>query len=693
VNRDETLRLLIIDESSNAAEALSASLRNSGFAVRFTLAEDDEDLEAALKKQTVDMVLCAASLELISVARAAEVIAESDHDLPLLAVTHLHNTEALIKALNDGARDLIDLNQDAHLPLVVEREYDNMMLRRELASVRKGYAESEKRCRSLIDTSRDAITYVHEGMHIYANSVYLSMFGFEDREEIEGTPIMDMVAPEDHAKLKEFLRSYSKKNDDEASLEVRGLRPDGSHFNALMEFSPASIDGERCTQIIIRDQSSSKELEKKLKHLSKQDLLTGLYNRQYFIGELDERISAIDSTRQPLSVLYILLDNFKSIKDTVGIAGSDLVLGDIANLVRDRLGENDIAARFTDNAFTVMTCDHHAGVEIAGNIRKAVEDHIADVGGQSVTTTCSIGISHASDSGTNAHDVLTQADLACDIARTSGGNKVHVHDPVADAAADQDKEAKWTEMIRYALDNDRFHLVYQPIVSLQGSPGEKYEVLLRMVDNDNNEILPDQFIGIAEQRNLINAIDRWVISEAIRVLAEHRRNHGRSAVFFVKVSGPSLADQTLLPWVSERLKAARLTGDSLIFEISEESAVTYLKDAKAFAASIKELRCGIAIEHFGIRDNPFHIFKHISADYIKIDGSLMHKLAGNAEHQELIKTIAETANGMNIVSIAAFVEDANSLSVLWQSGVKFIQGNFLQQPMETLAYEFAEESA
>lgn len=692
MTRDETLRLLVVDTSSNDAEQLLNALRSAGFSVRPTLVEDEEDMVEALGKHVIDMVLCTTGLPDFSVADACTALAASGKDASLIAVAPRCDAKLQVSVIQDGARDLALREPSEHLPLIVAREFDALLQRRALQHYKINYEESETRARALIDSSRDAITYVHDGMHVYANSVYLGMFGFAEFEEVEGTPIMDMVAPADHPKLKDFLRRYSKGESSDTTLQVQGLRPDASHFSALMEFTHASISGEACTQIIIRDQSSSKELEKKIKHLSKQDLLTGLYNRQYFLEDLEHTLARTPAERSDTAVLYILLDNFKAIKDTVGIAGSDLVLSDIASLLRTTIRSDDIAARFADNVFTVMTRGHSDHKALAETIRHAIEDHISEVAGQSITTTVSIGIHCVGVDDLNAHDVVARADLACEIARTGGGNRFHLHDPVRDAKADQAKGQQWAAQIKHAVETDGFRLVYQPIVSMQGDPVERYEVLLRMVGLDNELILPGQFIPVAEQSTLILDIDRWVIGNAVRLLAEHQRSSGKPALFFIKLSGASLSDPELLPWISERLKSARLQGDSLVFELHQQTATAHLKEAKQFLIGLKQLRCGFAIEHFGTRENAFHILKHLATDYLKIDGSLMHKLAQNTEQQEMVKNIAAQAHEMGKLTIAEFVEDASSLSVLWQCGVKFIQGNFLQEPHPLMDYEFSEET-
>lgn len=693
MERDNIVRLLVIEESLNDAEMLTSILRNAGHGVRPVRAEDEEDVQAALNEHPLDLILYSTQIDHFSLEKALETVARTGKDIPLIAVSPEFEEVSVAEALKAGAADLVSKQHPEHLQQVVQRELHNLHQRRALRLSEAAQRESEKRCKALLDSSRDAITYVHDGMHIYANSAYLELFGFGQWEEIEGTPIMDMVAPEDHGKFKEFLRNYSKGEVTSTELEIRVLRADGNPFNAMMEFAPASVEGEACTQIIIRDQSLSKELEKKLKTMSKQDLLTGLYNRQYFFEELEQAVARVVAGASGCAVLYIDLDNFKSIEESVGIAGSDLVLSDIAGLIRQATCETDIAARFGDYAYTVLV-QNPGGQNpevLADTLRRAVEDHISEVGSQSVTTTCSIGICPVGNNAASAQDIIRRAELACQIARNAGGNGVHVHNPLADEHSHKDKGQHWAQLIQHALEHNQFYLVYQPIASLHGDAGEKYEVLLRMKDAQGAEVLPGQFLPIAEQSDLIKAIDRWVIEYAFKRLGERRRE-GNNTCFFIKLSAKSLGDETLLPWINEHLKQARLQGDSVVFEIAESAAVTQLKEAKNFTKGLKELHCGFTLDHFGSGINSFHLLKHLPADYLKIDGTFMRKLAGNPENQAMIKSITEMAHSMGKLTIAEFVEDAGCLAVLWQCGVNYIQGNFLQEPNETLAYDFSGET-
>jgi len=690
VKKENLVHLLVIDDSANDAEASIGILRKAGIAIRANRIEDPDDLQAQLEQRAWDIILAKPKIKELSAAQALDIVKKAGKDIPFIILGDHRDESFVVDSMRAGACDVLPREQTARLQLVVARELGNLAERRTRRVCELGFRESEKRCRSLIDSSRDAITYIHEGMHIYANPVYLNMFGYHDMEDVEGMPIMDMVASQDHGRFKDYLRSYNKGEDLPNDIDVTGLRTDGTEFKAIMEFTPATIDGEACTQIIIRDQSTDQELEKKLKYLSKQDLLTGLYNRQYFMEELELAVSKAISGSGSGALLFILLDNYKSIKEDWGIAAADLVLGDVANLLRDIVTESDLLARFEGGVFTILIQDQalEAVQARAEAIRKAVEDNISEVGDKSVTTTCSIGLSLISETAPSAQEILSRADLACTVAIEHGGNRMHLHHPVADEQAGKERDQQWAERVQRALQDDHFHLVYQPIVSLHGDQGEFYEVLLRMLDEKGEEISPGQFLAAAEASGQMADIDRWVIKRAMDVLAEQRQS-GRQLSFFIKISGHSLKDKTLLPWLSECLKSTRLQGNTLVFELAETSAVEHIKETKAFGKGLKELHCRFALEHFGSGLNSFNILKHLDVDFLKIDGSFIHNLSSNRENQAMVKSITEMAHSMGKLTIAEFVQDANSLAILWQCGVNYIQGYYLQEPDAALNYDFS----
>ena len=694
MDKEKTLHLIIAEESRNDAEALANILRNAGYAVRHSHVSDQEDLEAALAAQTPDMLLCALDLEALPLDGIFTQLAQLRLEIPVVAIGASASEAEITEALRQGAADLASYDQPERLQLIVARELRNQQLCANARRFEASFKESEKRARGLMESSQDAITYIHEGMHIYANRSYLEMFGFDELDEIEGTPILDMVSQEDHAMLKDFLRNYGKESSAPDQLDLRGQLPDGTTFKACMEFACATIEGEPCTQIIIRNQSDSRELEQKLKYLSKQDMLTGLYNRQYFMEEIELAVTDARSGSGNNALFYLLLDNFRDIKENVGIGKADLVLREIADLLREVCAPEDVLARFGDHSFTIIRkqVSSAEALAFAEELRRVIEEHIADVEDQAVTTTCSIGLSLITESAPAAQQLLAQADLACEVARSAGGNRVHLHNPVADEQLGREREQQWNEAIQQAIKTGGFQLVYQPIVSLQGDHKEKYEVFVRMLGEAGEAILPGQFLASAEHSGQIVEIDRWVIRKAIEVLAK-RRKDGTETNFFVKLSGQTLGDPELAIWINELLRTHSLAANSLVFEIAEQAAQQNLKNAKSFIKAMQQINCPTALEHFGSGPNSFQLLKHLPVNYLKIDASFIHNLASEPDNQAAVRSIVEMAQSMDKQCIAEFVQDAHSLAVLWQSGVHYIQGYFLQEPDTSLSYDFSDDVA
>ena len=289
----------------------------------------------------------------------------------------------------------------------------------------------------------------------------------------------------------------------------------------------------------------------------------------------------------------------------------------------------------------------------------------------------------------DAKKALNHADAACTKAKEDSGNRVHAH-TVADQLASLEEERAWAERIRIALAENQFVLHYQPIVSLHAEPGERYEVLLRMVDKDNKLIMPNEFIPPSTAAGLMTEIDRWVLKNAAKSLLEKRRD-GKEIRFFVKLSTDTLNDTTFLPWVSKLLKAARLHGSSFVFEVSEAAAVSNLKVTKTLVSGLEQLNILFALDHVGNESNTLNYLSHFHANYLKIDGAHIQHIASSESSQELVKSITDIARSKDIMTIAEHVQDPTCLAVLWQHGVNFIQGFYLQKPEQNLNYDFSAE--
>ncbi|WP_348659103.1 EAL domain-containing protein, partial [uncultured Stutzerimonas sp.] len=585
-----------------------------------------------------------------------------------------------------GAQGALPQGEDEWLILVASRELANLEERRARRSSELALREAEKRCQLLLESSVDAIAYVHDGMHIYANRAYLELFGYEDVEELEGMPMIDLIASCDQGEFKGFLKNYQSLQGS-AELVCGGIRADGSSFKASMHFSPASYDGEPCIQAVIRAESDNAEL-KKLREISSQDLVTGLYNRNHFLESLDGAVERAVNAGKSSSLAYIRIDRFASLQAEIGLGDSDRLLAELAQLLRAQFTEQAELARFGDDAFAVLMAEatpKQLEQPLTELLRK-VEGHLFDVGGRTIQTSLSIGVAALDEQTAKARDVIDRAHRCAE--ELTDGNALRTYDPARELAAAASR-GNVLAMLQQALEKNSFRLLFQPIISLRGDSHEHYEVLLRLLDPEGTEVPPGEFLDAAKEAGLATKIDRWVLLNSIKLLAEHR-NKGHSTRLMVHLSGPSLQDPSLLGWLGVALKASKLPPDSLVFQLDENDAVAYLRQAKALTQGLAGLGCRVALNQFGCVLNPLNTLKHLNADFVKIDGSYTQDLS-RQENQEALKQLLAQLHEQAKQTIVPFVDSATVLATLWQAGVGYIQGQYLQGPSQSMDYNFSSD--
>ncbi|AKH20434.1 EAL domain-containing protein [Sedimenticola thiotaurini] len=686
---DISIRLLVIESSLNEAEAHISTLRNAGLIIHPTVAVDDEALLDIADDEKPELILLSLPEPLDKLTAILKLCKAAFADTPYVIIYKDPATDpaTLIQTMRDGARDVVCANDPDHLQLVVMRESEEIYLRKELAETREKLKEAEALCSTLIESSQDAIAYIHEGMHMQANPAYLEMFGFVDMDELEGLPILDLIPAKDHKTIKSFLRTLGREH---TELNIACQNSAGEVFDAKLEFSPATFDGEPCTQLIIRNEAQNKELEQTIELLSNQDAQTGLANRQYFMAKMEQQIATSSETDTGCSLFYIVIDDFREIRSHIGITASDNLLKELADLLSENIDKEELLARFGDHSFTILSPKHNSiDVEtMAERLRLLVEEYIY----QEINVTCSIGVSLFDPDSPGSQDFINRAYHAYEAARNGGGNRYSCYDASEmQASYGEDNtgdEARINELIEHALEHDRFRLVYQPIVSLQGDSREHYAVLTRLLDNNNEEILPDHFIRYAKQGEQMAKVDRWVIDKAIEELSEQRKE-GKKVNFFISISSSGLEDEGMLLWICDCLRKYSAKGPWITFQIQDKDLRNHIQNAKKLIEGLKKIKCQLAIDQFGSNPKADTLLKHLPVDFVKFDFELMQDLASNQEQQDHLNELNALAKEHNIKTVAMGVEDANSLAILWTVGVNYIQGYFLQEPSENISYEFS----
>jgi len=686
------LRLLIVDDSLTDADGIINTLRQTGHAVRAAREDSPAALEQLLANQTWDLLICRDSVANLSPSDIVGLLQRLGKDLPCIILVNEKNSET--QFFSSFVQDIVTFGDNQRLQFAANREIQNLFMRRLGRRNERALRESEKRSRALLESSRDAVAYMHEGMHIYVNQAYLRLFGYEEAEDIDGLPMLDLVSADDHHKFKAVFREFSEQTESEpADVVAHCVRADGTGFNAKIEFSHARVEGEDCTQVVIRDDAAFTVDDSQLKLLRDHDLLTGLYNRSRFVDELEQAVFQAVEGNGNAQLLYLVLDEFQSIKEQVGLGTSDIIIKSVAELLRKNLKEGETIARYGDQAFTLIIPGHDdAKIEArAEDYLKAVNDYVSHVNGKNIDIQCSIGIARINENQSAAEKVLENADKACTQAQHAGGNQITRFQVTQQGVQDETESSEqWKKRLQKGLQDDKFLLHYQPIVSLHGEEQELYEVLLRLQLIENRFIDADEFISHAASLEMMADIDKWVIRNAVEVLSDHRHQFPRTR-FFIKLSEQSLHTESFVDWLCATLDAHNLNGNAFVFEISETVALDNLEQARAVVAKLKQIGCEFGLEHFGSGLDFSNSLNALDVDYLKINGAFVENMARDSENQAAVKAIIEMTKQAGKRCIAEFVSDANSLALLWRLGVDYAQGYYIHEPSDKLDYDFEDD--
>ncbi len=461
-----------------------------------------------------------------------------------------------------------------------------------------------------------------------------------------------------------------------AHYETRRVRKDGSLIDVSVTISPLRNSDDEVIGIstIARDITQRKRFEAQLKQLANNDPLTGLYNRYRFEEELAEELATGQRYDHSGAVLVLDLDNFKYVNDGFGHGAGDEVLRGVSNLLQSRLRRSDVLARLGGDEFAILVRnarEDHART-VAQDLLEQVRAYTPQVEGQPVRMTASIGGVVIDHEASNPGELMADADRAMYDAKESGRDRITFLDP-DDRHSGPAGGRGWEHRIRTALEEDGFELHCQPILELSSGEVTQSELLVRM-RGDDGLIPPNAFLGDAERLGLIHAIDRWVVAQAIELLA------ARSGVCLeVNLSGRSTGDEQLLRLVKGELEQSGVEPNRLIFEITETAAIASIDQARRFAEALRDLGCRFALDDFGAGFGSFYYLKHIPVDFLKIDGDFVRSPRSQADSL-VVESIVHMARGLGKQTIAEFVEDEGTLEDLRAQGVDYAQGFHVGRP-------------
>jgi PAS domain S-box-containing protein len=672
--------MLILTKHQDHVEAINATLRRAGHPVHCTWLPDARDLADALIQINPELLVVFPDEALVPLEALKDLRARTQPPVPVILVAAAITEPQLTAALRAGAQDVVTLADAERMQLVCARELRAFRLERALNSTLTSAREYQRALAAFMEGSADAIALVQEGIVVDVNPAWLELYGFSDADSVRGQPLMDSFDAESHTALKGGLVGCLSGRWTDTSLRVTALLSDGSQLPLEMVLGQGEFEGEPAVRCVVPARRHDEaEIQRRLSEAVRTDPSTGLLHRRYVVEQLRERL------KEPVKggmrfIACVRPDRMEQIVAQLGPLLAEEFIAQFAAVVREQTA-GELGGRFTGSSFLFLVeRGTERDVEAWGeHIVRKVQAHVFKIESKTLSATATVGLGLVPASVSDPSAPVSDAVEATRRARDQGGNKVYALDRADSDTRVQAYDKIWVRHIKSALMENRFRLVQQPIASLLGEDKGMFDVLVRMVDEHGKEVLPSEFIPAAERNDLMKNVDRWVVGASMSFCAARK-----PACIFVRLSKDTVSDKSLPAWLSNQLKASKVEPARLCFQVAQQIADQYLLQTKELREQFKRQGFRFAIEHFGVGSDAQQLVSHTKPDFVKIDGTLMQGLANNAALQQRVKELVEVAKAVGAVTIAERVEDANTMAVLWQLGIEFIQGYFVHKPEEVV---------
>ncbi len=678
MNGRQSISIAVLSDDEHDVALINSTLRDAGHAAHCHWIDRPKKLNKTLDAENVELLILNCDRYADSIR---QVVKQKDHfnpEVPVIAMQENADEAAIQEAMKHGARDLVSTGLTKRLQAVVTRELRALRVERALYSTIQSATEYKRQVKEYMQTSRNAIALAQDGVVIDANDAWLQLFKAAKLDEVTGVPLMDSFERESQAALKGAMVATIKGKwhaDEELKVKPSDAAVEASELK--LQFRKINFDNAPCVQICIAQSDINSQEPTKLVHDAlKRDPTTLFFHRSQFLERLKKRLS-----KKPSSGLHVLAylkpDNFGVLRDKVGILDSEEILAQFAEEVRKRMHPRDVAGRFEGTSLLVLLERGNAqdaqvwGRQLADHIRQTT----FDIGDISTHMTCTVGVCAVSDVFHNLQELVAATVDAHKAGRDAGGDGSYLGESADEDTKQREFDAIWVKRLKAALTDKRFRIAQLPIAGLRSDSIQMYDLLVRMIDEQGNSVLPSEFIPAAERNNMMKHIDRWMIKAALDFCDSNNADR-----VFVRLSRQSIVDAATFAWMERVLDKRKFDCSRLVIQIPERDAAKHIKQTKSLVGKMRKLGIAFALEHYGVDQERFQILDILKPDYIKVDGELMHTLMTDTKMQESVQKIVHAAKERNIKSIAERVENANAMAVLFQLGLDFMQGHYVNEP-------------
>lgn len=541
--------------------------------------------------------------------------------------------------------------------------------------------KGQDRLAAMVEHSSDVVLLVGaNGVINYASPGLASTLGHRPNDWT-GRSVVDLVASDDRdAAASELRKAAALPHGEMVKFEASLVRVDGQRRR--MEATIANLLGGDAVDGLVatfRDVTEQRNLERQLSHRAYHDELTGLANRALFLDRMEHALQVARPDDDPVVVLFVDLDDFKSVNDALGHGVGDQMLRSIADRIRLAAGPGDTPARLGGDEFALLLEDRGGvdrALDLAEGLLEALRQPVA-LAGYDLTVLASVGVA-VSTPGMTTAGLLRDADIAMYEAKRAGKSQIKIFDPAMRLTATRHLEFR--SDLGSAIEHDQLRLVFQPMVDLRTQRVVGAEALLRWEHPTRGPIAPAEFIPIAERAGLIVPIGKWVVDRSIRA-ASRWQSRGPQRVS-VNVSALQIRSPEFVEWVRASLEEHRLDPGRLVLEITETTFVAEIESASDNLASLRELGVLIALDDFGTGYCSMSYLQRFPVDIVKIDHQFIDELDEHPHGMSLAMLILQLTAGLEVTSVAEGIERPAQLRMLKALGCDVGQGYLLSGPLE-----------
>lgn len=690
----KAINLLIAYDEVDHVNQLINLLRNAAYQVNSGVVDTAETLENLLTEpRGWDLAIIGNESSALPARAVTTAIREKNLDIPFILVTQQPDPAAAVEGLRMGADYIVAMDEDQLFLAAVATTLKNLNHRRATKFWKKRYGETEARCEGLMDNSQDGIAMVQEGTYVYVNERYARLFGYQSAEGMLLLPVIDTIAEQDQEKLLPYLKPLSTDTVVEATkTPVNGITPDQDAFKTTVTISQVEYRGDPALQFLVAKELLNDSSASPAPAAGTSPLAN--VQTKKILDSIAKAILRASRTEERSLVAYIRLDQIKDIQQNSGTEYAEQVFTVVLGKVVEKLPGYQDMARFNEDSIVILfNSDNAAEIsEQAELLYQDIAANTVEVGSESFVLSISVCLSPVSERTPSAADCVNQCQQTIAEADRKGllsgaGSRVLTMDSQPQGNIRSEKQVH--DFARLLLEKRLIGIAFQPIAALHGEPNDFYEVLMRPKVDEYPPEIPKDFVARVFKTDVARDFDRWVILEAVKKLAE-RHNTRPSTKLFINLSAATLQDGNFTAWLKVALQATKASPSDIIFQLREIDVGRYIDQSARLIEQLGQLNSRATLTHFGLAINPLLVLEKLPFDFVKLDKVVVDAATNGAEELGAMIQLIDSLREAKRQVIIPFIETPAMMPSLWQHGVSYIQGHYIQPPMETMDYDFSE---